>query len=332
MKNLILCCDWGTSSFRLRLVDKRDCKVKAEVQSKDGIARIFKAWKEQQDLTRSEFYARELKNKIRKISDDCDLELSRVPLLVSGMASSSIGIVEMPYATLPFPIDGSQASLKIFQDIKGLENPLILISGVKSDEDVMRGEETQLIGLLYLKEIEVAESNDTIFVFPGTHSTHIHVKDGSIINFHTFMTGEMFNVLTEHSILKDSVKPNPSLELSGVNLSTFKKGVALSFTSPLLHSLFTVRANQLFKKLTAEQNSFYLSGLLIGSEIRHLKNEDRRPVVVCSGSNLFELYKIAFEELGFTSGISFISPEITDKATIAGQIQIFKTSTIPSYE
>ena len=107
MKNLILCCDWGTSTFRLRLVDKRDYKVIAEVQSKDGIARIFEAWKGQKDLTRLEFYALELENKIRKISDDCDLELSHVPLLVSGMASSSIGIVEMPYATLPFPIDGS---------------------------------------------------------------------------------------------------------------------------------------------------------------------------------------------------------------------------------
>jgi 2-dehydro-3-deoxygalactonokinase len=332
MKNLILCCDWGTSSFRLRLVDKRDCKVIACVQSKDGIAHIFEAWKGQQDLTRPEFYARELKNKICKISDDCNLKLSRVPLLVSGMASSSIGIVEMPYATLPFPIDGSQASLKIFEDIKGLKNPLILISGVKSDEDVMRGEETQLIGLLHLNEIAAAESNDGIFVFPGTHSKHIYVKDGSITDFQTFMTGEMFNVLTEHSILKDSVKPDPSLELSGINLSTFKKGVAFSGTSPLLHSLFTVRANQLFKKLTAEQNSFYLSGLLIGSEIRHLKNEDRRPVVVCSGKNLFEPYKIAFEELGFTSGISFIPPELIDKATIAGQLQIFSASNIFSYD
>lgn len=332
MKNLILCCDWGTSTFRLRLVDKRDSKVIAWVQSKDGITRIFEAWKEQENVGRPEFYGRELKRKIREISDDCDLELSHVPLLVSGMASSSIGIAEIPYASLPFPIDGSQASLKVLEDIKGLENPLILISGVKSGKDVMRGEETQLIGLLHLNAIAAAESNDAIFVFPGTHSKHIYVKDGSITDFQTFMTGEIFNVLAEHSILKDSVTLNPSLELKGNNLSAFKKGVAFSGASPLLHSLFTVRTNQLLKKITAEQNSFYLSGLLIGSEIRHLVNKDGKPVVVCSGRNLFEPYKIAFEELGFISGITFIPPEGIDKATIAGQIQIFKASTIFSYD
>ncbi|HEY9342484.1 MAG TPA: 2-dehydro-3-deoxygalactonokinase, partial [Hanamia sp.] len=83
---------------------------------------------------------------------------------------------------------------------------------------------------------------------------------------------------------------------------------------------------------TAEQNSFYLSGLLIGSEIRHLANKDGKPVIVCSGKNLFETYKIAFEELGFTFSITFVPPEQIDKATIAGQIQIFNASTIFSYE
>lgn len=332
MKDLILCCDWGTSTFRLRLVDKRDCKVKAEIQSKDGIARIFKAWKEQKDLNRSEFYIRELKNKIQEISNHCDLELDHVPLLVSGMASSSIGIFEMPYASLPFPIDGSQTCLKVFEGINGLKNPLVLISGLKSDEDVMRGEETQLIGLLHLTEIEAVKNSDAIFVFPGTHSKHIYVKGGSITDFQTFMTGEIFNVLAENSILKDSVMLNRSLQLKGIKLSAFKKGVAFSAALSLLHTLFIVRTNQLFKKLTPEQNSFYLSGLLIGSEIRHLTNKDEKPVVVCSGKNLFEFYKIAFEELGFTSGVTFIPPEQIDIATVAGQIQIFKASDIFSYE
>lgn len=332
MKRYIFCCDWGTSTFRLRLVDKRDCKVMDEVQSKDGIAPIFEAWKGRKDFNRLDFYAQELKNKIQQISSDCTLELNHVPLLVSGMASSSIGIVEIPYAPLPFSTDGSQASLKVFKDINGLENPLILISGVKSSDDVMRGEETQLIGLLHLNEIAAVECNDAVFVFPGTHSKHIYVKNECIVDFQTFMTGEIFNVLAEHSILKDSVTINPSLELTGTSLSAFKKGVAFSGASALLHSLFTVRTNQLFKKLTVEQNSFYLSGLLIGSEVRHLVNKDERPVVVCSGRNLFEPYKIAFEELGFTSGITFIPSELIDKATIAGQIQIFKASTIFSYE
>ena len=324
IRNYILCCDWGTSSLRLRLVDSRSYEVIHEIQSAEGVAGTFKAWQEQKLVDRFDFFAGKLKAKMNELAKMAGLELDRVPIVVSGMASSSIGMEEVPYANLPFATDGKQASLKVFQDLSVLTNSLILVSGVSGDNDVMRGEEVQLIGLLHLKEPGLENMNEAVFIFPGTHSKHIFVKDGFVNDFQTFMTGEIFNLLHEHSILKDSIAQNAASGLSDpANEAAFKSGMEVSGFAPFLNSLFSVRTNQLFNKLTREENFFYLSGLLIGTETRNLL-EQKGHLIVCSGKNLFGHYKLAFEMLGLTN-VTFIPSDLVDKATIAGQVQIFKT-------
>lgn len=324
MKNYILCCDWGTTSFRLRLVDRHTYEVIGELLSPAGVAGTFRAWKEQSELSRFDFYSGLLNASIRELADDSGNDLQHIPVIVSGMASSSLGMEEIPYANLPFDISGSQASYRIFKNFNGPGAPLILVSGVKSYEDVMRGEEAQLIGLLKLNEITVQGTEELVFVFPGTHSKHIIVKNGFVTGFQTFMTGEIFNILTEHSILKDSVTLVPSSGLNDpADLAAFKKGVMVSGSSTLLHTLFTVRTGQLFEKFTKEQNSYYLSGLLIGTELRELNNGKYDRLIICSGRNLFDHYKLAAEALSLNKNITFIQPDLIDKATIAGQVQIF---------
>lgn len=323
MINNLLCCDWGTSSFRLRLVDASDYSVIAEQQSAEGVAGTFKLWQASGSLDRFDFYAEKLKTAINDLEKTSSLNLANIPVLVSGMASSSIGMEEIPYAVLPFAADGSQASAKIFRDFNGKGNALVVVSGVKSDLDVMRGEEAQLIGLFNLKETIAAISSDTLFVFPGTHSKHIVVQNDQITSFKTFMTGEMYNILCEQSILKDSVISEGSL-LDADNVSAFKAGVAASNTSVLLNTLFTVRTNQLFAKFTKSQNAFYLSGLLIGTELSQLDAGSAQKLVICSGKHLHTHYRVASEQLELTDNITFIQPELIDKATIAGQVQIFK--------
>ncbi len=324
MKNYILCCDWGTTSFRLRLVDRHTYEVIGELLSPAGVAGTFRAWKEQSELSRFDFYAGILNASIRELADDSGNDLQHIPVIVSGMASSSLGMEEVPYANLPFDISGSQASYRIFKNFNGPDAPLILVSGVKSYEDVMRGEEAQLIGLLKLNEITVQGPEELVFVFPGTHSKHIIVENGFVTGFQTFMTGEIFNILTEHSILKDSVTLVSSSGLNDpADLAAFKQGVMISGSSTLLHTLFTVRTGQLFEKLTKEQNSYYLSGLLIGTELRQLNKEKYDRLIICSGRNLFDHYKLAAETLSMNKNIIFIQPDLIDKATIAGQVQIF---------
>jgi 2-dehydro-3-deoxygalactonokinase len=333
MDKNILCCDWGTTSFRLRLVERQNYEVLAEYLTKDGVAGTFRNWKEQDEINRFDFYAEILKNSIKELAKKTSFILDTIPVIVSGMASSSIGMEELPYAELPFESNGSQASVKVFEDFNGKNAPLVLVSGLKSHEDVMRGEEAQLMGLLKLNEISIQASEKIVFVFPGTHSKHITVKDRFVIDFQTFMTGEIYNILTEHSILKDSVLSGSGTVLMQPDeIKAFLKGVEISGTSALLHSLFTVRTGQLFGQFTKQQNSFYLSGLLIGSELRQLKDENYDRLVICSGKHLYEHYKRAAEAISLKFNTTYIQPELLDKATIAGQVQIFNATQTTSNE
>ena len=333
MNKYILCCDWGTTSFRLRLVEKDSYRVIAELLSSTGVASTFKEWKNQDSISRFDFYADKLRESIKKLESSHESPLIDIPIIVSGMASSSLGMEEIPYAVLPFNTNGGQASVRVFKDFNGHSAPLIIVSGLKSHEDVMRGEEAQLIGLLKLNEVSIKAEEEFVFIFPGTHSKHIQVKNNLVSDFKTYMTGEIFNILTEHSILKDSVTIQNSTVLEhSDNTNAFKQGVIASGDSSLLHSLFTVRTKQLFESFTKEQNAFYLSGLLIGTELRALQNEEHHHLVICSGKHLYHHYKIAIETLNLSMNTTFIQPELIDKATIAGQVQLFNALQINTHE
>src|SRR5690554_302448 len=324
-RDYIFCCDWGTSSFRLRLVSYIDLKIIDEVKTNLGIAQVFKDWKKQSADTgesRPDFYFKVLKEQIQVLMDRSHIELNHVPVILTGMASSSIGVQDLPYADLPFLADGKTAYTRVFEETSTFQHQIILVSGVKSDKDVMRGEEIQFIGITNLKEIQLPNSDQFVLIFPGTHSKHIYVRNGAMVDFQTFMTGEVFNIISEHSILKDSISSNNSSLKIVTNQEGFEKGVRMSVTSSFLHTLFTVRTNQLFNKLPEEQNYFYLSGLIIGSELKSLSELDL-PVVICSGNNLSDYYKLAAEELHFKD-MSFVSSDLIEKATVSGQIQVYK--------
>lgn len=324
MSKYILCCDWGTTSFRLRLVDRYTYAVIDELLSPGGVAGTFRSWKEQTGINRFDYYSGILRSSILDLGIKAGLNLENIPVTVSGMASSSLGMEEIPYAELPFNINGSQASVKIYENFNGPAANLVLVSGLKSYEDVMRGEEAQLIGLIKINEVSIQEHEQIVFVFPGTHSKHIFVKDKKVTDFKTFMTGEIFNILSEHSILKDSIELNKTSGLTKPeDIEAFKQGVEVSGSSSLLHNLFTVRTMQLFGKFSKEQNSYYLSGLLIGTELRQLYSGNYDHLVICSGKHLFDHYKIAVDMLSFQIKTSFIQSDLIDKATIAGQVQLF---------
>ncbi|MES3017692.1 MAG: 2-dehydro-3-deoxygalactonokinase [Bacteroidota bacterium] len=323
MIKTLLCCDWGTSSFRLRLVDTSNYDILAEHQSNEGVAKTFSSWQAEGSGNRFKFYASKLESAIGELSKNTPMDLLTIPIIVSGMASSSIGMEEIPYAPVPFALDGSGVSSARFPNFNSAGSSLTLVSGVKSHNDVMRGEEAQLIGLFNLEETIALDKEDALFVFPGTHSKHMKVERKSIVSFQTFMTGEIYNILSQHSILKDSIKPGDDF-LNPVNQTAFVAGVEMSGSSELLNTLFSVRTNQLFAKFTNEQNAFYLSGLLIGTELRQLADESYRQLIICSGKHLYEHYRLAVETLSLTENITFIQPELIDKATIAGQVQIFK--------
>lgn len=315
-KKYFLSCDWGTTNFRLRLVDTSNNEVVSEITSQEGIARTFQAWKasDMPENERVRFFKNFLKQQITVLENQSQRNLVGLDIIISGMASSSIGLLELPYVTLPFDLNGNQAFIHKIEADEQFPYSIKLISGVRSDDDVMRGEETQLIGLMALLQLPV---DNFIFILPGTHSKHLYTEGGRLVRFHTYMTGEMFNILSNHSILKDSIDSSAFQETSSNEWAAFEKGV-LDTEGGLLNPLFKVRTNQLFEKYTKKENALYMSGLLIGSELQELKTQSKQ-LVLCSGNNLFEFYKLAIDALGLSECTHIVPSDVIEKAVVVGQ-------------
>lgn len=316
-----MCCDWGTSFFRLQLIDMSDRRCLSEIQSPVGVAATFDDWQTAgHGLTRVQFFRRQLSRQINTLSAGLPYNLTNVPVVVSGMASSSIGIEEIPYATLPFAVDGRQARIRHFETEPDFPRDMLLVSGVRSQQDVMRGEETQLIGLLAQLDASGVGLNDALCIFPGTHSKHLCVENRQLVRFDTYMTGELFALMANQSILHDSVDLTNLENPTGGNVAAFRRGIDQSTSLMLLRSLFTVRTNQLFGKLTKTENAFYLSGLLIGAELNHLIGLDNGPIVLCSDRKLAVFYELGLNELNVAHRLLKIPIELVNQAASVGQL------------
>lgn len=318
-----LSCDWGTSSFRLRLVKAENAEILAAKKSEKGIASVFNSLDDRRKNDPEErllFYLRLIQEYISAIEKEQNIHLEGVPLVVSGMASSSIGMAELPYRNLPFSIGGEDVEAAYFEASPDFLHPVLLVSGVRSEADVMRGEETQLIGTV---TDSAAAQGEGLYIFPGTHSKHIVVKDGLVTAFKTYMTGEVFELLSKESILRVGVERNDDMQHPDC-LQHFKEGVQSARGANLLQVAFQVRTNDLFKKLTKKENYHYLSGLLIGAELEELTASEYAYVYVCSDSALRGRYETALEVLDLKAKVQVFPDDWADKAVVRGQLKIYR--------
>lgn len=270
MLKQILSCDWGTTSFRLRLLDVQDKKVLAETTGGKGIAAVYNEWLQSglPEAERKDFYAAILQTQIQKLDQHFPVHL---PLIISGMASSTIGMQELPYATLPFDLSKDMLPAEKIIANKKCTHDILLLSGLKTTMDVLRGEETMLMGCDQI-------DGDGIFIFPGTHSKHVIVEDGVVNDFKTYMTGEVFDLLANKSVLSKSVKMNDDEHYQ----HAFADGVKQAADNNLLNLAFHVRTNDLFKKYSPAENYHFLSGLTIGYELKEVNVLLKTIVLVCS--------------------------------------------------
>lgn len=308
---LFFSCDWGTSAFRLRLIDAKDLKVLSAIVTDHGIATAFECWKQKsvQEENRIGFYKNYLLEQVKKITHSFNNDLYDAPIVISGMASSNIGMIELIYKELPFKCNGTDLVIHTIPPGTNDAYQMIVISGVKSEVDVMRGEETMLVGCNI-----IGDEKEQIFIFPGTHSKHITVKNGLVTNISTYLTGELFDLLSAKSILSAAVKKNGLAQNTGSHF--FIDGVGKGCGSNLLNSLFQVRTNQLFKKATPEENYHYLSGLLIGHELKDLaENKPDIITLVCS-EGLKASYMQALSVIGLDYNLKYKN---ADDALINGQ-------------
>ena len=311
-----LSCDWGTSSFRLRLVAYETLAITAEEKHDNGIASTFRSWQNAgaDPEKRQSYYLPVITNAIQKLREHLELDLAGIPVIISGMISASIGMLELPYKEIPITEDGADLEIKKLT-IEGIDHKFIIISGIKSDNDVIRGEETKIIGCA---AHFTHDEQGQLLIFPGTHTKHVTIQNKKITGIKTYMTGEFFDLLVNHSILASSVKKNAEFD-EPANQASFTKGVQDSVTNNLLHASFLVRTNTLLKNIPKENNYYYLSGLLIGTELKDAA-ADQSAVYLCGGADLTRFYKLACDLLSIT-----ILMEIdADEALLNGQKQIYK--------
>jgi 2-dehydro-3-deoxygalactonokinase len=212
--------------------------------------------------------------------------------LISGMAGSRQGWQEAPYCPCP------AGFAELGQHLLWLQpGRIALVPGLSclgqdtlQTPDVMRGEEVQIFGALRL-----AGRDTATLVLPGTHSKWAQVKNARVTRFRTFMTGELYALLSQHSIL------GKTLDLNGeFNEAAFLQGVDQSQTAgSVLHKLFAVRTLGLFERLPAAALPSYLSGLLIGEELRtQNKPAAQGPLILIGSDSLTLRYTLALRHLG----------------------------------
>jgi 2-dehydro-3-deoxygalactonokinase len=277
-KPALFALDWGTSNLRAYLLGDGGAILDHAnwplgiMQVKDGdfagaLGQVLSAWPAAEGL----------------------------PLIASGMIGSRQGWREVPYAACPAGLsDVARGMARL--DWRGRR--LSLVPGVSCLDrhgipDVMRGEETQIFGA-------AADRNDRgLFVLPGTHSKWALVEKGRIIGFATFMTGETFAALKDHTIL------GRTMQGGGIDAAAFRRGVeaARAAGGALLHGLFGVRSLGLFGKLAQSEGAGYLSGLLIGSELLEAPRllglgEPPAAAVLIGEPALTKHYRMAAEMLG----------------------------------
>ncbi len=264
-------CDWGTTNFRLRLAG---LEAGPEVRTDEGAARLAAA-----GADRAEAFRSVIRRGLAELGAPPDW-----PVVISGMASSSIGWRELPYAGLPFALDGSNA---VTERVDGRH---LLVSGICGGSEMLRGEETQALGLAALLGPELP-ANATL-VLPGTHSKHLTLGAGAVTAIRTFMTGELFDLLTRHSVLRHSTAPG-----GGLDSVALAEGVAESQRQPLAAALFRVRTRQVLDRCPPAANTSFLSGLLIGAELAALASSSA-PLIIAAGGDLCPAYAAAAAVLG----------------------------------
>ncbi len=215
-------------------------------------------------------------------------------ILLCGMIGSRQGWVETPYVPCPVSLDDL---VEHIVPVKFDHAEVRLIPGVSGPDangtpEVMRGEETETIGVLEL------HSGISLMCFPGTHSKWIHLQDRRIASFTTAMTGDFYSAMRQHTILRSMMSPGEEIDLQA-----FARGVRRSADAGgLLHHLFGVRTLALTGQLTEAESSSYLSGLLIGHDVRSAITPGAH-VHLVGAAHLCFLYSQAIELCGGTTTI-----------------------------
>jgi 2-dehydro-3-deoxygalactonokinase len=264
----LIAVDWGTSNRRAYLLDA-DGKVLDQMEDARGVTSVASGG----------FPAA-----VREVEE----KLGACPMLLAGMVGSNRGWVEAPY--VPCPAGLSQLAERLIS----AESEKAIVPGLSSIEqgrgDVMRGEEVQIFGLM------ARQGGERLTIcHPGTHTKWATTSPDRIDGFRTIMTGEMFALLRQHSILA------PLLSTEAEPGEAFFEGVEAGYGGAgLTAELFSLRAGVLLSLRAKDEVAPYASGLLIGADLREgLRwSGAQGEVIVLGGPSLTRLYAAALGRVG----------------------------------
>lgn len=219
---------------------------------------------------------------------------SGAPMLVfaCGMVGAKQGWHEAPYRTVPCAPVAVDSTVTVPCRDPRLRVEIVPGLSALEPADVMRGEETQIAGFLSLEP-----EFHGLVLLPGTHSKHVTIADGQVQAFRTLMTGELFALLSQRSVLRHTVATG------GWSQTAFDEGVSRGLRGLALQSLFALRAESLVDSLSAQEARARLSGLLIGAEIAEIASGS--DVVLIGDPELSSLYAEALRLAG-------IKPRVVD--------------------
>jgi 2-dehydro-3-deoxygalactonokinase len=272
--------DWGTSHFRIWLLDAAGA-VLAERRSAEGLLSVP-----------PQGFAAVLENHLAALQAPPSL-----PVVICGMAGSRQGWVEAPYASAPVALGEVLAGA--VRVLESSAREIRIVPGIAQHDpdapDVMRGEETQLAGIATLG------TGSHLVCMPGTHSKWVEMRDGAVAGFCTWLTGELYSLLSSQSILRHSVAGAGHVS---PDAAAFREACAqaLAQGGDIGAQLFRIRAAGLLAGLSPQDSAAMLSGLLIGAEIasatRRFAAEGKKPVTLVGSAALSPLYRAALELAG----------------------------------
>jgi len=258
--------DWGTTNRRAYLIDASGRCVEEFEDGKGALS-----------VPKGEFPAAAAEIRTR---------LGDLPMLLAGMAGSNRGWIDAPYLPCPADIDDLVKNLVWAGEREAIIPGLSYVGDGRAD--VMRGEEVQLLGAIATGEVPA----EALVCHPGTHNKWVVIEGGQIVSFRTVMTGELFNLLKQHSIIGDLLQGEVAVN------EAFQRGAAHGIENEDLQSeLFAIRARWLLGKAEPEACASYASGLLIGSDVK-IGLTDHKDVMVMGRPALTRLYAAAIERAG----------------------------------
>ncbi len=290
-----IAADWGTTHMRAWAMGEED-NILAFRESNGGM----------KDLHQNEF-----EPVLLRLIESWLVDAKVTTVMACGMVGAKQGWVETPYLKTPcVPLDKNQLTTANTHD-KRIK--VHLVPGVMQlhPADIMRGEETQIAGF-----INKNFGFNGVVCLPGTHAKWVNINEGQITSFKTFMTGELFGVISSHSLIRHSTSTK------GWNQESFEAGVLEGFESPgsIASSLFSLRSESIVNDLDCDKARSTLSGLLLGVELNGAQNFWQGNMVALIGSEL--LSNIYYKGLKILNGQSqLFSPET---ATLSGLSSAYK--------